>query len=81
MAKHPVPKQKQSKSRSSRRYKTFVGKAQKKLTNAANLMDCPKCGAPMKMHNVCKACGFYRGKDLMAKVKKAEAKVTKIKAE
>lgn len=31
MAKHAVPKQKQSKSRSSRRYKTFVNKAQKKL--------------------------------------------------
>lgn len=79
MAKHPVPKQKQSKGRSSRRYKTFAGNVRKKLANAANLTDCPKCGALMKMHNVCKACGFYRGKDLMAQVKKVEAKVTKIK--
>jgi ribosomal protein L32 len=81
MAKHPVPKQKQSKGRSSRRYKVFAGNARKKLANAANLLNCPKCSAPMKMHNVCKACGFYRGKDMMAKVQKAEAKVTKIKAE
>ena len=81
MAKHAVPKQKQSKGRSSRRYKTFAGKTRKKLSNATQLMDCPKCGAPMKMHNVCKACGHYRGKDMMGKVKKAEAKVTKIKAE
>ncbi len=80
MAKHAVPKQKQSKGRSSRRYKTFVGKTQKKLANAAVTVICPKCSAPVKMHNVCKACGFYRGKDMMAKVKKAEAKVTKIKA-
>lgn len=31
MAKHAVPKQKQSKGRSSRRYKTFVNKARIKL--------------------------------------------------
>ena len=35
MAKHAVPKQKQSKGRSSRRYKTFANKARIKLVGMA----------------------------------------------
>jgi len=81
MAKHPVPKQKQSKGRSSRRYKVFAGKVRKSLANDSVLLDCPKCSAPVLKHHVCKACGYYRGKDLLGKVKKVEAKITKIKAE
>jgi len=81
MAKHPVPKQKQSKARSSRRYKTFQGKARKALANAAQLQDCPKCGAVQKRHTACPACGFYRGNDLLQKVKKTEGKVTVVKAD
>ncbi|MFA5854930.1 MAG: 50S ribosomal protein L32 [Candidatus Gracilibacteria bacterium] len=80
MAKHPVPKQKQSKGRSSRRYKTFVGKTQKKLANATKLLVCPKCGSAQKQHNACPSCGFYRGKDILKKAVKAESKITKIKA-
>ena len=28
---------------------------------------CPKCGAPVKPHRVCKNCGTYRGKEVIAK--------------
>ena len=35
MAKHAVPKQKQSKARSNRRYKTFANKARIKLVGMA----------------------------------------------
>jgi large subunit ribosomal protein L32 len=28
---------------------------------------CPKCGAPVKPHRVCKACGTYKGKEVIAK--------------
>ncbi|MFA5792342.1 MAG: 50S ribosomal protein L32 [Candidatus Gracilibacteria bacterium] len=81
MAKHPVPKQKQSKGRSSRRYKTFQGKVRKALANGTQLQDCPKCGAVQKRHNVCPACGFYRGNDVLQKVKQTESKVTVVKAD
>ena len=35
MPKHPVPKKKQSKTRSKKRYHTYENKAQKRLTNVA----------------------------------------------
>ena len=36
---------------------------------------CSQCGAPVVPHRVCKACGFYRGKQVVtikAKEKKKE---------
>ncbi len=80
MAKHPVPKQKQSKARSSRRYKTFANKARIKLTNATQLTTCEACQAPVVLHHACVICGNYRGNSTERAVKKA-AKVTTIKAE
>lgn len=77
MAKHPVPKQKISRARGSRRYKSFQNRARKRLENAVQLSKCSKCGAVIRQHHVCGECGFYRGKDVMGMVKKAEKKIEK----
>jgi large subunit ribosomal protein L32 len=45
------------------------------------MVKCDKCGAAKVAHKVCMECGTYRGVDVLGKMKKAEAKVTKIKAE
>lgn len=65
MAKHPVPKQKQSKGRSSRRYKTFVNKTQKKLVGVAYSAE----------------ISAMKAEKLANTQKKASAKVTTIKAD
>ena len=39
--------------------------------SANGLTTCPKCGAPVRPHRVCKNCGTYKGKDV---VKKEETK-------
>lgn len=65
MAKHAVPKQKQSKGRSSRRYKTFVGKARKKLLGVVQSNQ----NSAAKAEKLAKA------------QKKASTKVTTIKAD
>ncbi len=66
MAKHPVPKQKQSKGRSSRRYKTFVNKARIKL---------------MGMVQSGKNAAVKAEKLAKTQKKASNAKVTTIKAE
>lgn len=81
MAKHAVPKKKQSTSRSNRRYRTFENLARIKLQRMTNLTRCEKCGATVIRHQLCKECGTYRGKDILGKMVKAEAKVTTIKTE
>ena len=35
--------------------------------SAKTVTVCPKCGAPVKPHRVCKKCGTYRGKEVIAK--------------
>lgn len=80
MAKHAVPKQKQSKGRSSRRYTSFQNYARIRLTESLPLKACPKCKQIIVAHKACGACGYYNGKDIMGRVKKAEEKVTKIQA-
>lgn len=81
MAKHAVPKKKQSTTRSGRRYRTFENLARLKLQGMTNMTKCEKCGAAKVAHKVCAECGTYRGKDVTGKMKKQEAKITKIKAE
>ena len=81
MAKHPVPKKKTSKARSSRRYKSFQNKARIRLTEAAKLKKCGNCGAAALMHHACSECGFYKGENVLGKTAKAEEKVTTIKAD
>ena len=79
--KHPVPKQKQSKSRSNRRYKMFQNITRKKLANRVNLVSCPHCKAFSLLHHVCPKCGTYRGKNILGIIKTAQKKVNTIKAE
>ncbi len=81
MAKHPVPKKKTSRARGNRRYKAFQNKARIRLTDAIQLAKCSNCGSQVRAHHACTDCGFYRGKDMMGQVAKAEEKVTTIKAD
>jgi ribosomal protein L32 len=84
MPKHPVPKQKTSKGRSSSRYKSYQNKARIRLTEAVKLVKCEKCGEDRKAHNACVECGFYRGKSVKndtVKTAKTEEKVKTIKAD
>ncbi len=80
MAKHPVPKKKQSTTRTHRRYRTFQNLVRVRLTGAVRLVPCAKCSEPVRLHHLCESCGHYRGKDRTGQVKKAEEKVTKISA-
>ncbi len=34
--------------------------------SAKTVTTCPKCGAPVKPHHVCKNCGTYKGKEIIA---------------
>ncbi|MBO4990215.1 MAG: 50S ribosomal protein L32 [Clostridia bacterium] len=56
-----VPKTKKSKSRTNSRYH-----ANSKLTAPA-LVECPHCHEMKLPHVVCKACGYYDGKEVVAK--------------
>lgn len=80
MAKHPVPKKKQSSTRTLRRYRTFQNLVRVRLLGGVRLVPCPKCAEPVRLHHLCSSCGHYRGKDRSGKVKKVEEKVTKIQA-
>ena len=44
---------------------------------AVKLASCPKCKQPIKPHHACSECGFYKGKDVLNIVGKAEAKAKK----
>ncbi len=79
MAKHPVPKRKTSKSRTSRRYRKFAFEAVKKLKNRVNLTTCSECGAKRLTHHACPECGKYRGRQVIEKGS-SDDQVTKIKA-
>ena len=79
MSKHPVPKKKQPKSKSKKRYGSFKTKVLKKLSNAVNLVTCPNCGSKCLAHTVCPDCGKYRGRQVIDKQKEIE-KITTIKA-
>lgn len=79
MAKHPVPKRKTSKKRSSQRYAKFQYEARKKLENHVSLTVCPECGQKKLTHHACPACGTYRGRNILDKGKDID-KITKIKA-
>lgn len=42
-----------------------------------NLGTCSNCGKPVRPHNVCKYCGMYGGKKILAVKSKAEKKLRK----
>ncbi len=60
-----VPARKMSKT-SSRMRRTHYKISEKTTTT------CPKCGATIKPHRVCKECGFYKGKEVISKEEAAE---------
>lgn len=74
-----APKKKLSRVRSRRRYGAYVQMRRTKLANALRLVVCSHCGEKRMLHNACKACGFYRGKQVLT-IKDKSSKVTKIEA-
>ncbi len=54
-----VPKRKHSKARRDKR-RSNVWKIQ-----APALMSCPQCGEFKLPHRVCKACGYYKGREVI----------------
>lgn len=55
-----VPKRKTSKARRDSR------RASNWTLSAPELMECPQCHKPKLAHRVCKACGYYDGKQIVA---------------
>ncbi len=55
-----VPARKVSKT-SGRMRRTHYKISEKSVTT------CPKCGASVKPHRVCKKCGTYKGKEVIKK--------------
>ena len=74
-----VPKKNTSKSRTRTRHSAYVQKQVNKISNKVNLFTCSNCGAYKLNHRVCKACGFYAGKQVIDNSKKID-KITTIKA-
>lgn len=64
-----VQKQRHTKQRRDAKRKRFAIEPVKTQT-------CPKCGKEKLPHQACKACGFYKGKEVVNTLKKA-AKKTK----
>jgi large subunit ribosomal protein L32 len=56
----PNPKRRHSKSRSRKR-RTHDA------LEATNLVACSNCGSKKLPHRVCKSCGFYNGRVVIAK--------------
>ena len=54
-----VPRSKTSKQRKAKRRSSVW------RLDAPNLTACPKCGELKRAHRVCKACGFYNGRDVL----------------
>ena len=54
-----VPKKKVSKARRDKRRSNNW-----KLV-LPGMVKCPKCGEFVKSHHVCKACGYYAGKEVL----------------
>ena len=55
----PLPKRKRSKSRQG----THAAHQHRELPH---LVECSHCHRPMRAHHVCPACGYYRGRDVLA---------------
>ncbi len=60
--------------------KTKVSKARRNSRNAnwkataPTLVECPHCKEAKQPHVVCKNCGYYDGKEVVAKKEKKESK-------
>lgn len=53
-----VPKRKQSKSRTNKRFANYKAVA-------PTLVECPHCHGLKEAHKVCKNCGWYDGKEVV----------------
>ena len=60
-----VPKSKQSKSRTNKRFANYKA-------TAATLVECPHCHELMQSHNVCKNCGYYNGQEVVVEKEEAQ---------
>ena len=60
------PKRRWSKARTHKRRATW------KL-EAANYGSCPRCHEPIMPHRVCSNCGYYKGKEIIAKKEEENA--------
>ncbi len=56
-----VPKRKTSHSRKMKRRSSVS-----KLAAPTNLVKCPQCGEYNLSHRVCKACGYYKGVEVVS---------------
>lgn len=54
-----VPKGKQSKSRTNKRFANYKA-------NTPTLVECPHCHELKTAHRVCDKCGYYDGKEVVA---------------
>ena len=54
-----VPKRKTSKARRNQR------RASSYRLNKVTIQECPNCHEPKLPHRVCKACGYYDGKEII----------------
>ena len=55
-----VPKRKVSKARRDSRKANWKA-------SSPTLVECPHCKAQIKAHTVCPECGYYKGKEVIAK--------------
>lgn len=55
----PVPKRKRSKARRDKRFAN-------KNVEAKSIALCKECQHPLKPHQACASCGFYKGRKIFA---------------
>ena len=60
--KMAVPKRKVSHARKMKRRSSVW-----KLEEPTNIVKCPQCGEPILAYRVCKACGYYKGEEIVSK--------------
>lgn len=75
-----VPKQKSTKTRTHRRFRTWVRKEGVRIENTLKLVKCTNCGEKIKAHNVCPSCGYYKGKQMVKSKSKVVTTTKKVTA-
>jgi len=68
-----VPKQRRTKSSKKKRASHFALKG-------ANMTKCSRCDKPVLPHRACSACGYYRGRQVLAVEAKELKRMEKEKA-